>query len=182
MGEFRESSPSHIYFTLSSATFIRKVNEGNSVTFRNITISTSSISKNPPKNTDGWDIYRSDNVIITDSVVNNDDDCVSFKPSTMIDHLEYAELKLIIFLTPDATNILVSNLSCNGSQFVIFLLMRITLVLFSFYDVFRCHSGISVGSLGQYAGEYDIVQNVLATYASKSFPHLSHPTRILIPL
>jgi len=45
-----------------------------------------------------------------------DDDCVSFKPNS--------------------TNILVTNMNCNGSH------------------------GISVGSLGQYAGETDIVANV----------------------
>ncbi|OBZ69746.1 putative exopolygalacturonase X [Grifola frondosa] len=95
------------------------VNEGKSITYRNIIISAVSTSKNEAKNTDGWDIFRSDNVVIEDSTVNNGDDCVSFKPN--------------------ATNIIVSNLSCNGSH------------------------GISVGSLGQYSGEYDIVENVLAT-------------------
>ncbi|KAI9064784.1 glycoside hydrolase family 28 protein [Trametes sanguinea] len=99
--------------------WINFVNEGQDITFRNITISAVSTSKNAAKNTDGWDIFRSDNVVIEDSNINNGDDCVSFKPN--------------------ATNILVSNLSCNGSH------------------------GISVGSLGQYEGEYDIVQNVLAT-------------------
>jgi galacturan 1,4-alpha-galacturonidase len=38
---------------------------------------------------------------------------------------------------PNSTNILVQNLHCNGSH------------------------GISVGSLGQYVGETDIVENVL---------------------
>ncbi|KAI0827708.1 glycoside hydrolase family 28 protein [Trametes gibbosa] len=99
--------------------WINFVNEGQDITFRNVTISAVSTSKNAAKNTDGWDIFRSDNVVIADSTIDNGDDCVSFKPN--------------------ATNILVSNLSCNGSH------------------------GISVGSLGQYAGEYDIVQNVLAT-------------------
>ncbi|KAI0669398.1 glycoside hydrolase family 28 protein [Trametes maxima] len=99
--------------------WINFVNEGQDITFRNITISAVSTSKNAAKNTDGWDIFRSDNVVIADSDITNGDDCVSFKPN--------------------ATNILVSNLSCNGSH------------------------GISVGSLGQYEGEYDIVQNVLAT-------------------
>jgi len=65
---------------------------------------------------DGWDIYRSDHVTIKNSVINNSDDCVSFKPNS--------------------TNIVVSNLTCTGSH------------------------GISVGSLGQYAGETDIVANV----------------------
>lgn len=33
-------------------------------------------------NTDGWDIYRSDSVVLQDSIVNNGDDCVSFKPNS----------------------------------------------------------------------------------------------------
>ncbi|TBU26735.1 pectin lyase fold/virulence factor [Dichomitus squalens] len=99
--------------------WINFVNEGKNVVFRNITITAVSTSSNDAKNTDGWDIFRSDNVTIADSNITNGDDCVSFKPNS--------------------TNILVSNLSCNGSH------------------------GISVGSLGQYAGEYDIVENVLAT-------------------
>ncbi|CAL1711768.1 unnamed protein product [Somion occarium] len=104
---------------INSPEWVNLVNEGKAATYRNITISAVSTSKNAAKNTDGWDIYRSDNVIIVDSTVNNGDDCVSFKPNS--------------------TNVLVSNLSCNGSH------------------------GISVGSLGQYAGEYDIVENVTAT-------------------
>ncbi|CAD6441728.1 8f28391f-bece-4afc-b165-64c327e63043 [Sclerotinia trifoliorum] len=86
------------------------------VVYNNINISGGSSSKNPAKNTDGWDTYRSDNIVIQNSNINNGDDCVSFKPNS--------------------TNILVQNLACNGSH------------------------GISVGSLGQYAGEFDIVENV----------------------
>ncbi|KII95596.1 glycoside hydrolase family 28 protein [Plicaturopsis crispa FD-325 SS-3] len=95
------------------------VNAAQDVTYDNITINAASTSDNVAKNTDGWDIYRSDNVVLKNSVINNGDDCVSFKPNS--------------------TNILVSNLQCTGSH------------------------GISVGSLGQYSGEYDLVQNVLAT-------------------
>jgi galacturan 1,4-alpha-galacturonidase len=62
---------------------------------------------------DGWDLYRSDSVVVQNSVVLNDDDCVSFKPN--------------------ATNIVVQNMHCTNSH------------------------GISVGSLGQYVGEVDIV-------------------------
>ncbi|KAG5927019.1 hypothetical protein E4U42_002702 [Claviceps africana] len=72
-------------------------------------------SENDPKNSDGWDTYRSDNIVIQSSTVINDDDCVSFKPNS--------------------TNILVQKLNC------------------------RSH-GISVGSLGQYPGHYDIVENI----------------------
>jgi galacturan 1,4-alpha-galacturonidase len=63
-------------------------------------------------------------VVIQDSVVNNGDDCVSFKPNS--------------------TNIVVQNMQCNGSH------------------------GISVGSLGQYVHEYDIVENVYVYNISMS--------------
>jgi hypothetical protein len=66
-----------------------------------------------------WDTYRSDNIVIQNSYINNGDDCVSFKPNS--------------------TNIVVQNLACNGSH------------------------GISVGSLGQYPGEVDIVKNIFVS-------------------
>ncbi|KAL4880405.1 pectin lyase fold/virulence factor [Aspergillus karnatakaensis] len=68
------------------------------------------------QNTDGWDTYRSHNVVIQDSVIANTDDCVSFKPSS--------------------TSAIVQNPSCTGSH------------------------GISVGSLGQYIGEVDLVEDI----------------------
>ncbi|EGN97570.1 glycoside hydrolase family 28 protein [Serpula lacrymans var. lacrymans S7.3] len=92
------------------------VYQSTNVTYRNINISTVSYSSNPTLNSDGWDIYRSSFVTIENSTVNNDDDCVSFKPN--------------------ATNILVQNMNCLAGD------------------------GMSVGSLGQYAGETDIVANV----------------------
>jgi len=101
---------------ISSPFWNNFVYQSSNVTYRNITINSVSYSSSPPVNTDGWDIYRSNDVTITNSWINNDDDCVSFKPNS--------------------TNILVSNLWCNGSH------------------------GVSVGSLGQYAGETDIVANV----------------------
>ncbi|KAI0869884.1 glycoside hydrolase family 28 protein [Hypoxylon argillaceum] len=81
-------------------------------------------SSSPPANTDGWDTYRSNNIVIQNSTIDNYDDCVSFKPNS--------------------TNIIVQNLSCNGSH------------------------GISVGSLGQYQGEYDIVEDVYVYNISMS--------------
>lgn len=45
---------------------------------------------------DGWDLYRSDAITIQNSVVYNDDDCVSFKPNS--------------------TNMVVQNLRCTGSH------------------------------------------------------------------
>ncbi|KAJ5895894.1 exopolygalacturonase X [Penicillium subrubescens] len=93
------------------------VANSSNVLFEGIDITGFSKSKNTAKNTDGWDIYRSDNIVIQDSVINNGDDCVSFKPNS--------------------TNVIVQNLHCNGSH------------------------GISVGSLGQYKNEVDIVENIL---------------------
>ncbi|KAF5354908.1 hypothetical protein D9756_005522 [Leucocoprinus leucothites] len=94
------------------------VNEANGVVFNNIRINAGSTSSHTAKNTDGWNIYRSDDVTIRNSVIVNGDDCVAFKPN--------------------ATNVLVENLDCTGSH------------------------GISVGSLGQFPGMFDVVQNVLA--------------------
>ncbi|KAJ8481607.1 hypothetical protein ONZ45_g15258 [Pleurotus djamor] len=94
------------------------VNEGQNIVYNNLTIDARSTSSHKISNTDGWNVYRSDNVVIQNSIINNGDDCVAFKPN--------------------ATNVLVSNLQCNGSH------------------------GISVGSLGQFPGMFDIVENVTA--------------------
>ncbi|KAF2002010.1 glycoside hydrolase family 28 protein [Amniculicola lignicola CBS 123094] len=94
------------------------------VVFSNIDIEGDSINANPAKNTDGWDTYRSSNIVIQNSHINNGDDCVSFKPNS--------------------TDIVVQNLICNGSH------------------------GISVGSLGQYKGQVDIVKNVYVYNISMS--------------
>ncbi|CAK7222214.1 hypothetical protein SCUCBS95973_004766 [Sporothrix curviconia] len=83
-----------------------------------------SISVATAPNTDGWDVYRSDSVVIQDSIINNTDDCVSFKPN--------------------ATNVIVQGLQCSGSH------------------------GISVGSLGQYVNEVDIVENIYVYNISMS--------------
>ncbi|KAK8098796.1 extracellular exo-polygalacturonase, partial [Apiospora kogelbergensis] len=99
-------SPQYYHFVANST----------NVVFNNIDIAGRSTSKNKAKNTDGWDTYRSDGVTIQNSVINNGDDCVAFKPNS--------------------TNILVQNLFCNGSH------------------------GISVGSLGQYVGTFDIVEHI----------------------
>ncbi|KAL0961308.1 hypothetical protein HGRIS_006267 [Hohenbuehelia grisea] len=94
------------------------INEGENIVYDGINIDARSTNANKIHNTDGWNVYRSNNVVIQNSNINNGDDCVAFKPN--------------------ATNVLISNLQCNGSH------------------------GISVGSLGQYDGIVDIVQNVTA--------------------
>ncbi|KAF4953244.1 hypothetical protein FSARC_12438 [Fusarium sarcochroum] len=82
----------------------------------NIDIFSRSTSSAWASNLDGWDTFRSDNIVIQNSVINHDDDCVSFKPNS--------------------TNIIVQGLHCNGSH------------------------GISVGSLGNYPYQYDIVSDL----------------------
>jgi galacturan 1,4-alpha-galacturonidase len=123
------------------------------VLFDGIDITGFSSSKNVAKNTDGWyvklkilvpwvlliavirDLYRSSNIVIQNSVINNGDGMFSlshYSLPTWTNHFEDC-----VSFKPNSTEILVQNLHCNGSH------------------------GISVGSLGQYEGEVDIVQNVL---------------------
>ncbi|KAI6357816.1 hypothetical protein MCOR07_003860 [Pyricularia oryzae] len=76
----------------------------------------SSIPDVEVKNTDGFDTLRSSNIIVQNSVVQNTDDCVSFKPNT--------------------SAVVIQNLACTGSH------------------------GISVGSLGQYHRQVDVVEDL----------------------
>ncbi|KAI0487635.1 polygalacturonase [Xylaria cf. heliscus] len=108
-----------------SMTGIRMINPPNwfnlianssDIIISDMVLTAKSSNSHPVKNSDGWDTYRSDHVVIQNSVIDNTDDCVSFKPNS--------------------TNIVVQGLKCNGSH------------------------GISVGSLGQYVEQYDIVENV----------------------
>jgi len=117
-------SPQYYHFVANSS----------NVVFNDINISGFSKSANTAKNTDGWDTYRSSDLTIMNSVINNGDDCVSFKPNS--------------------TNILVQSLSCNGSH------------------------GISVGSLGQYPGEFDIVEEIYV--ANISMHNASDGARIKV--
>ena len=66
---------------LNSPEWFNLAHTSSRVTYSNIRISAISTSSARIANTDGWDIYRSDQVVIRDSVINNGDDCVSFKPS-----------------------------------------------------------------------------------------------------
>ncbi|OAA55264.1 exopolygalacturonase [Niveomyces insectorum RCEF 264] len=106
----------------SSPMYYSFVANASNVVFSGINISGASTSKVKAKNTDGWDTYRSTDVTIMNSVIQNGDDCVSFKPNS--------------------THILVQSLDCTGSH------------------------GISVGSLGQYAGTFDIVEHVYVANVS----------------
>lgn len=86
------------------------------INFLDTTIQAKSTSDAIIANTDGFDTYQSDNVVIRGLDFDAGDDCVSFKPNS--------------------TNIIVENAICGGSH------------------------GVSVGSLAQYPGVYDIVENI----------------------
>ncbi|CAO2652054.1 Nn.00g003370.m01.CDS01 [Neocucurbitaria sp. VM-36] len=66
------------------------------VVYSNLDIFSTSNNEYFEKNTDGWDIYRSSNIVIENSTITNGDDCVSFKPNS--------------------TSVLVQNLRCNGTH------------------------------------------------------------------
>ncbi|CZT52664.1 related to Probable exopolygalacturonase B [Rhynchosporium secalis] len=85
------------------------------VVYEKVVIENLSTSKNPAKNTDGWDTYNVNGITVRDAWVDAGDDCFSPKPNT--------------------TNILVENIYCTGTH------------------------GISMGSLGQYAGVKDFISN-----------------------
>ncbi|CAK5268165.1 unnamed protein product [Mycena citricolor] len=120
---------------INSPEWFHFVNNAQDVTYNKLNISAVNALGTEAKNTDGWDIYRSSDgeplsivaifrspsipVTIKNSIINNGDDCVSLKPNV--------------------TNVLVSNLKCNGSH------------------------GISIGSLGQYPGVFDFIENFVAT-------------------
>ncbi|KAF4551799.1 Exopolygalacturonase A-like protein [Elsinoe fawcettii] len=101
---------------INSPNWFNLIANSSDVLITNLNLNVVSNAASPAKNTDGWDTYRSYNIVIQDSVINNTDDCVSFKPNS--------------------TQIIVQGLKCNGSH------------------------GISVGSLGQYLGQTDIVEDV----------------------
>ncbi|KAI8884543.1 glycoside hydrolase family 28 protein [Backusella circina FSU 941] len=68
--------------------------QSKNVVFDNIYIDEDS--SQVPHNTDGWDLSNSQNIQITNSYINNGDDCVSIKTNT--------------------SDILIQNLYCNGSH------------------------------------------------------------------
>ncbi|KAI5864541.1 glycoside hydrolase family 28 protein [Durotheca rogersii] len=107
MSNLRMRNPPHWFNIIANSS---------DIIISNMDLRAQSLNDVKIANSDGWDTYRSDRVVIQDSYILNTDDCVSFKPNS--------------------TNVVVQNLECVGSH------------------------GISVGSLGQYANETDIVENL----------------------
>ena len=81
---------------LTVSQFFNLISESSDVLVSNLHMEAHTDDQNFFKNTDGWDIFRSDNVVIQDSYINNGDDCVAFKSNS--------------------TNIVVQGLQCNGSH------------------------------------------------------------------
>jgi galacturan 1,4-alpha-galacturonidase len=69
---------------INSPEWFNLAHSSKNVTYSNINIKAVSTSAADIANTDGWDIYRTDQVVVKDSVIANGDDCVSFKPSQFI--------------------------------------------------------------------------------------------------
>lgn len=69
-------SPQYYHFVANATNLI----------FNNINISGYSKSNNTAKNTDGWDTYRSSDVTIMNSVINNGDGEFTHLPCTPVDY------------------------------------------------------------------------------------------------
>ncbi|GMM33476.1 hypothetical protein DASC09_008010 [Saccharomycopsis crataegensis] len=109
---------------LNSPNWFNLIANSSGVAYTNTNIDVYTVNDNDFYNTDGWDSYRTSNLIVENATINNGDDCFSFKPNS--------------------TNIILNNLYCNGSH------------------------GISVGSIGQYYGVTDIVENVIVNNVTMS--------------
>lgn len=90
-------------------------------------------------NSDGWDTYRSDRVVIQNSTIKNTDGVhIPLSPSSRNFNVPETHLTRsdCVSFKPNSTNVVVQNLNCIGSH------------------------GISVGSLGQYKDRVDVVENI----------------------
>ncbi|KAG2007960.1 hypothetical protein GB937_008153 [Aspergillus fischeri] len=116
----------------NSPNWFQLVFNSSNIVFDSMYLNASSSNSNPTANS-GEDTYRSDNIVIQNSRIFNSDgwSLYPFNDDDLLTWLDCVSFK------PNSTNILVQNLYCNGSH------------------------GISVGSLGQYVGQVDIVENIL---------------------
>ncbi|KAF8608536.1 pectin lyase-like protein [Ceratobasidium sp. AG-I] len=101
---------------INSPMWFNLVTDSSYITFTNTIINATTNSSKLPKNTDGFDTYRSNHITIQDLWYNGGDDSISFKPNS--------------------TDVTVKNAVMLGSH------------------------GVSVGSIAQYPGIYDIIQNI----------------------
>jgi len=87
MSNIRMRNPPHWFNIIANSS---------DILISNMDLEAESLNNVQIANSDGWDTYRSDRIVIQDSVILNTDDCVSFKPNS--------------------TNIVVQNLDCTGSH------------------------------------------------------------------
>ncbi|KAJ5698920.1 hypothetical protein N7462_000925 [Penicillium macrosclerotiorum] len=72
VSNLRQKNPPNVFISVKGGS--------SDVVFSNLKMDATSKSDNAPKNTDGFDIGESTNVVISNVKVTNDDDCVAFKP------------------------------------------------------------------------------------------------------
>ncbi|KAJ5375623.1 Glycoside hydrolase family 28 [Penicillium concentricum] len=72
VSNLRQKNPPNVFNSVKGNT--------KTVIFADLKMDATSKSKNEPKNTDGFDIGASTDVVISNVQVKNDDDCVAFKP------------------------------------------------------------------------------------------------------
>ncbi|KAJ5166317.1 uncharacterized protein N7482_005098 [Penicillium canariense] len=88
ISNFRQKNPPNVFNSVKGGT--------TNIVFADLSMDATSKSTNAPKNTDGFDIGESTNVVITRVGVSNDDDCVAFKPG--------------------ADGVTVTDITCTGSH------------------------------------------------------------------
>lgn len=124
----------------NAANVFHEVNGGSTyITYDKIKLDATSKSTILPKNTDGWALWNSSFVTITNVDVSNQDDCVGFKSGCTVSNRFPSPLELPS-LTPQSAT--VRNITCTGSH------------------------GLSVGSLGRDPNSTDTVSNVLVDGAT----------------
>ncbi|KAF9887540.1 hypothetical protein FE257_010118 [Aspergillus nanangensis] len=72
VSNLRQKNPPNVFISVKGGT--------NGALFDGLTLSATSKSSNPAKNTDGFDIGESTYVTVSNTKITNDDDCVAFKP------------------------------------------------------------------------------------------------------
>ncbi|KAJ5895951.1 uncharacterized protein N7473_005350 [Penicillium subrubescens] len=72
ISNLRQKNPPNVFNSVKGGT--------TNIAFTSLTMDATSKSTNLPKNTDGFDIGTSTNVLINNVKITNDDDCVAFKP------------------------------------------------------------------------------------------------------
>ncbi|KAJ5173717.1 Glycoside hydrolase family 28 [Penicillium coprophilum] len=88
VSNLRQKNPPNVFNSVKGNT--------KTVIFADLKMDATSKSKNEPKNTDGFDIGASTDVVISNVNVKNDDDCVAFKPG--------------------ADGVTVTDITCTGSH------------------------------------------------------------------